>query len=155
MWKIINLFLFALVICCPASSVRNHESSENIVIDPKNIEPKDIDPIEIDCYQIYPDTPIKPYKNNTEYTGRVTFEAKIDTTKLILIDYKIMFAKLRSRINPLDTIEIRMNDHVGNYKYLKNLAPKLIEHLSYLKLIKINQTDCASIGYYYITVMIK
>lgn len=113
-----------------------------------------IDPIEIRCYDLYPDK-VKDYCQNTEYIGRVTFETKLDTTKLILKDFKIMFAKLRSRTNPLDTIEIRMQNHVGNYKYIEDLTPKLIEHLSYIKLRKTNYENCTTTCGFYIGLKIK
>jgi len=66
-----------------------------------------------------------------------------------------MFAKLRSRTKPLDTIEVRMQNHVGNYKYIKDLTPMLIEHLSYIKLRKTNYENCTTTSGFYIGLRIK
>jgi len=107
-----------------------------------------IDPIETPCYTLLPDKPIKIFKDSSDYIGKVIFEAKIDTINNTLTDYKIVFAKLTKRNNPKDSIEIRLDSKVGNYRYFKILKPRLIKHLDYIKIIKTNNENCVNNGYY-------
>ncbi|MFC6998865.1 hypothetical protein [Rufibacter roseus] len=96
------------------------------------------------CYFLTPDAFIKPYRTKASYVGRIVFKAEIDTTSLLLHNYTILFAKLYSRNNPQDSIEIRLNDKVGNFSYVEELKPKLIKHLRYIRLRKVDTNNCVT-----------
>ena len=116
-------------------------------------EPEIIDPIQIPCYQL-PDSAIRPYKKDTLYKGRVIFKAQVDTHNLILFNYELLFAKLYSKTNEKDSIEIRLNQKTGNVSHLEQLLPKLIQHLSYIRLSPTGEKQCYT-SYFYIPVRIE
>jgi len=100
-------------------------------------------PIKANCYKVYPDKPIKSYISHSNYTGMVFLCASVDTTNLKLENYRITFAKLYSKINSIDTIEIRLfSEKIGNYQFVEKLKPKLVNHLSYIKIIRTNEKNC-------------
>ena len=113
-----------------------------------------VDPIETICYQIFPDNPITHYEKDSEYVGKVIFTAKVNEETFSLTDFKIVFALLHSRHNLNDTIEFRPNYTNGNQEYLKNFTPRLIEHLSYIKLKKVIQDNCAQTERFYLPLII-
>ncbi len=106
-----------------------------------------IDPIEIPCYQLYPDQPIKHYRGSIEYIGRILFNVKVDTINQAFTDYRIVYAKLFHRYNPNDSIEIRMDYKVGNYKYIESIKDSLISHLGYLQIKKTGYEKCINTTY--------
>ena len=113
-----------------------------------------VDPIETSCYQIFPDTPIKHYEKDSEYVGKVIFTAKVNEETLSLTNFEIVFASLHSRHNLTDTIEFRPNSMTGNQNYLKNFTPKLVEHLSYIKLRKVILDNCSQTERFYLPLII-
>jgi hypothetical protein len=116
-------------------------------------EPEIIDPIQIPCYQL-PDSTIRPYTKDQQYKGKVLFKAQIDTHNLILHDYELLFAKLYSKTNEKDSIEIRLDKKSGKVSYLEQLLPKLIQHLSYIQLSPTGAKNCYT-GYFSIPLWIE
>ncbi len=74
--------------------------------------------------------------------GRVVVQAQIDSTQLGLINHKIIFAKLTSKVNPNDSIEVRMDKKVGNYQKLEDMIPAIVKHVGYIKVRKVGSNDC-------------
>lgn len=101
-----------------------------------------IDPIFISCWNLDPDSSIRPAKLNSQYFGRIIVEAEGDSINLRLIKFDFLFVKLKSKINIYDSIEIRMNSKLGNYQAFDSLKLKIIEHLSYLQIKSTNYKDC-------------
>lgn len=99
------------------------------------------------CYTLVQKGRIDTFYYNSDYKGKVLFEAKCDTVNMCLTDYKLVFAKLRSDKNPIDSIEVRLNNRYGNCALIDSLIPGLIKHISYLNIEKTNFRNCESYLY--------
>ena len=127
--------LFTIVLFIVSTGLYSQTSDSGDVI---------IDPVPVPCYAIQPDEPIRHFTGNTEYVGRVIFRVDVDTVKQTFTGYEIVFARLYSRTNPKDSIELRPDTKSGNYKYVERIKPALIKHLSYLKLVRTDYADCVN-----------
>ena len=74
-----------------------------------------IDPINYECYRLTTNEKIKPLKLDGVYFGRIILDVECDTINGILKNHKLVFAKLRSKTDPNDSIEIRLDLKIGNY----------------------------------------
>lgn len=146
------VFILSLIIvnstsCIDLTSISSCEKLEK--------EEKIIDPIQINCFQIIPDEPIKSFNTSTSYEGQIVIKASVDTTNLVFNNYQIVFAKLKSKTNPNDTIEISMENKTGNFSFVENLKPELIKHLNYIKIKKTNDRGCVRSDYYNFPIKIE
>lgn len=146
------VFILSLIIvnstsCIDLNSISSCEKLEK--------EEKIIDPIQINCFQIIPDEPIKSFNTSTSYEGQIVIKASVDTTNLVFNNYQIVFAKLKSKTNPNDTIEISMENKTGNFSFVENLKPELIKHLNYIKIKKTNDRGCVWSDYYNFPIKIE
>ena len=128
--------LFLLIFLTPVSSNIFAQESK------KHQKEVIIDPIFISCWELDPDSAIRPLIMKSKYVGRVRVEAEGDTVTLKFKNYKFPFAKLRSTEDFNDSIEIRMDYNIGNYSYFESIKEKIIEHLGYLKLKPTNYQNC-------------
>ena len=97
-----------------------------------------IDPILIPCYNLKHDRRIEPITLDGYYYGKIIVEASCDTVQLKLIDFKIKFAKLFSNIDTSDSIEIRLENKRGNYKFLDDNLTKIISWIEPMEIVKTN-----------------
>lgn len=101
-----------------------------------------IDPIFIPCWALYPDSVIRPLKISSRYVGRVIVYAEGDTISHELRNLTFPFVKVKSKNNINDSIEIRLEYKIGNFNYFDSIKPKIVEHLSYLKIKQTYFKDC-------------
>lgn len=95
-----------------------------------------IDPILVPCYNLKNDRIIEPIILNGNYSGKILIAASCDTVQLKLKDFKIKFAKLFSNIDATDSIEIRLEDKRGNYKFLDDNLSKIISKIEPMEIVK-------------------
>ncbi len=104
-----------------------------------------IDPIFPHCYELVQKEKPPTFIDESNYYGKILITAICDTTELKLINHNIVIAKLKSKINPNDTIEFRFGNEFGNVQYLNALYPKLVKHIDYLKIRKTNFKNCKDV----------
>jgi hypothetical protein len=102
---------------------------------------KIICPASPNFYILEPSSRIPPLRQEGEYFGKVFVEAEIDTSTLRLINHRLIFAKLRSKIDSSDTLEIRLEKITGNELIIDELWTEIIDHISYLNIKKICEGD--------------
>jgi hypothetical protein len=93
-----------------------------------------IDPINYECFRLTNNEIIEPLKLDGHYFGRVILDTECDTINGILKNHKLVFAKLRSKTDPNDSIEIRLDLKIGNYKFIEEKMGDIIEHISGLRI---------------------
>jgi hypothetical protein len=94
------------------------------------------------CFYLDPDEPIRTFDLDIGYNGKIVIEALVDTTSLTLYNYKIVFANLYSTNITQDTVIIRNDYKSGNFDYIESIKEKFIHHISYIKLIRIKESNC-------------
>jgi len=101
-----------------------------------------IDPVFPLCYRLKNNTKIKPLNLGGNYHGKIFVLADCDTVNNILINHQIVFVKLKSYSNPNDSIEIRLDDKFGNFKFIEENSTKILGHFSNLKIEKTGFENC-------------
>jgi len=59
-----------------------------------------------------------------------------------LLGHKIIYADLHSKLDQSKKIEVRLDEHSGDIKYLDTILPDLIKHLKYLKFERVEHDNC-------------
>lgn len=95
-----------------------------------------------DCYKLKSDQTLDPLELKGKYKGKVLLNAKCDTINETLIDFIISYAKLESIENTNDSIEIRLESKIGNFKFIEENEDKIIKHASSLKIEKTSFNNC-------------
>jgi hypothetical protein len=104
-----------------------------------------IDPINNECFRLASNEKIKPLILEGVYYGKIMIEAECDTINGILKNYKLVFAKLHSKIDPNDSIEIRLDVKIGNYRFIEEQKANIIEHISGLRVKRNPVVKCVSV----------
>lgn len=112
-----------------------------------------LDPINYDCYNLKDDK-IKSLQLPGNYIGRIMLKTECDTINKTLIHPKLIYAKLYSTIDELDTIEIKFDTKIGNYKFLDDNMSKILDHISYLRIEKVLNNNCIIAPRFNIPIMI-
>lgn len=101
-----------------------------------------IDPVFPHCYDLIENQQIEPLSLGRSYFGRLLIQAEGDTINLILKNHEIVFAKLKSKDNPNDSIEIRGENKFGNWNFIDENCDLIIKHISYLRIEQTGFKDC-------------
>ncbi|BAX78447.1 hypothetical protein [Labilibaculum antarcticum] len=101
-----------------------------------------IDPVFSLCYRLKNNAKIKPLNLGGKYQGELFVLADCDTINNVLINHQIVFVKLESYSNPNDSIEIRLDDKFGNFKFIEDNLIKIFGHFSSLRIEKTGYKNC-------------
>lgn len=113
-----------------------------------------IDPISTPCFHLINENKIEPIILNGNYFGKIIIGASCDTVRLKLIDFKIIFAKLYSSVDSRDSIEIRLENKQGNYKFLDDNMAEILENIAQIEIEKAD-ADCDYIPNFNIPIEIE
>ena len=101
-----------------------------------------VDPITFPCYRLTNNDTIRPLVLGGTYVGKVLVEARCDTANCCLMEFTILYAKLKSTINTTDSIEVRPDGKVGNYQFIEDNADAILKHCNYFKIERIAHIGC-------------
>jgi len=96
----------------------------------------------VNCLTILNDKSIKPFITSGEYLGKLIIQARLDTVTMKLVGHKIIYADLHSKLDQNKKIEVRLDEHSGDIKYLDTILPDLIKHVKYLKFKIVGHDNC-------------
>lgn len=114
-----------------------------------------IDPIFYECFRLKSNEKVKPLKLEGDYFGRIILSAECDTINKTLKNHKLLFAKLRSNKDPNDSIEIRLDFKLGNYKFIEEKMYDIIHHITDLKIERHPIKHCEYIPQFSIPIKIE
>ena len=98
---------------------------------------------------------IEPLTLNKKYYGQIIVNISIDTTRLVLKDYELVYAKLKSRNNSNDTIFLNTDSKAGNITYLKKVMIDVKKYLQRLKINRLKSKDCNAVSRFRVPVNIE
>ncbi|MDM8160832.1 hypothetical protein QUH73_13495 [Labilibaculum sp. K2S] len=101
-----------------------------------------IDPVFPFCYRLKNNVKNKPLNLGGNYHGKIMVLAECDTVNTVLINHQIVFVKLKSYSNPNDSIEIRLDEKFGNFKFIEENTAKILGHFSKLEIEKTGYMNC-------------
>ncbi len=108
----------------------------------------------IPCYNLKNANKINPITLRGNYYGKMLIPASCDTVRLNLRDFRIKFAKLYSNIDEGDSIEIRLENKLGNFKFLENNMTEIIKNIGPIEIVK-TDIKCDYIPEYNIPIKIE
>lgn len=72
-----------------------------------------------------------------------------------LVGHKIIYADLHSKLDTNKQIEVRLDQHFGDTKYLDTILSNLINHLKYLKFKFVGHNGCIMITCWKFPITVK
>ena len=121
-----------------------NQNSKSGTVEPKegNQEVNNFHHIQQSCYKLSDERPIKPLNLNRNYKGRIVLIARYDTINNQFKEYEIQFAKLNYKESGKDFLSYNSISDKVIPAVLISLQPKLVNHLSYLRIVKTNIEGC-------------